>query len=82
MSRIPNIIIIIFLFLYFQDSIQEINLSANNVSDLGSGSFGGLLHLKHVDLRDNSLRSIPQGSIKINPMAGEAKYKQKENTRF
>lgn len=58
-------------YFFLQDSIEEINLSSNNISDLGSGSFGGLVHLRRVDLRANSLATLPQGTLKINPMAGQ-----------
>ena len=58
------------LLIKFQDSIEELNLRQNNISDLGSGSFAGLRNLRAIDLRYNSLRTIPRNSLKISPLAG------------
>ena len=54
-----------------QDSIEEINLRQNNISDLGSASFAGLQNLKLVDLRNNALRTIPRNSLKISSVSGQ-----------
>lgn len=54
----------------FVDSLEDVNLASNNISDLGSTAFAGLQNLKRVDLRNNQLTTIPRNSLKISHAAG------------
>ena len=54
-----------------QESLEEINLEGNNISEIESGTFSGLKHLRIVNLRNNSLRTLPRSSLKVSPTMGK-----------
>ena len=45
--------------------MKEINLKGNNISEISSGTFLGLPSIKKVNLNNNSLKTLPQDSLKI-----------------
>ena len=49
----------------FVESMEEINLEGNNISEISSGTFLGLPSIKKVNLYNNSLKTLPQDSLKI-----------------
>ena len=53
-----------------QESLEEINLEGNNISEIESGTFSGLKHLRIVNLRNNALRTLPRSSLKVSPSIG------------
>ena len=53
-----------------QESLEKINLEGNNISEIESGTFSGLKHLNIVNLRNNSLRTLPRSSLKVSPSKG------------
>ena len=53
-----------------QESLEEINLEGNNISEIESGTFSGLKYLNNVNLRNNSLRTLPRSSLKVSPSKG------------
>ena len=58
------------LFL-FQESLKEINLEGNNITEIGSGTFLGLPNLKNVNLKNNSLQTLPRNSLKVTNSLGK-----------
>ena len=58
------------LFL-FQESLKEINLEGNNITEIVSGTFLGLPKLKNVNLQNNSLKTLPQNSLKVTNSLGK-----------
>ena len=48
-----------------QESLEEINLEGNNISEIESGTFSGLQHLRIVNLRNNALKTLPRSSLKV-----------------
>ena len=54
-----------------QESLEEINLEGNNISEIESGTFSGLKHLRSVNLRNNSLKTLPRSSLKVSPTMGK-----------
>ena len=53
-----------------QESLEEINLEGNNISEIESGTFSGLKHLRIVNLRNNALKTLPRSSLKVSSFIG------------
>ena len=53
-----------------QESLEEINLEGNNISEIESGTFSGLQHLRIANLRNNALKTLPRSSLKVPPSMG------------
>ena len=54
-----------------QESLEKINLEGNNISVIEAGTFSGLEHLRFVNLRNNSLTTLPRSSLKVSPTLGK-----------
>ena len=55
---------------YSQDSLAVIDLSDNKISNIESGTFVGLPNLTRVDLRNNSIKTLSIGSLKLSVNPG------------
>ena len=49
----------------FQESLQEINLEGNKITDVAAGTFSDLPSLKSVNLRHNLLRRVSRNSLQL-----------------
>ena len=55
----------------FQESLEEINLEGNNITEIESGTFLSLSRLNNVNLRNNSLKTLPRNSLKVSNSVGK-----------
>ena len=49
----------------FQESLEEINLEGNRISQISAGVFTDLPRLKSVNLKQNLLRTVARNSLQI-----------------
>merc|ERR1719458_499955 len=58
----------------FVDSLEEIKLEANNISEIAPGTFFGLNHLRNVNLRSNSLTRLPRASLQVSNLSSPPSF--------
>ena len=63
--------------MFSQDSIEEINLEGNNISDVGPG----LQSLQRVNLMNNVIKTLPRDSLKVSNFEG-GDYNLRVNIKY